>query len=325
MFTNDKHVQRVELLAQIAGFYFEENMTQNEIARRTGYSRSMISRLLAEARQEGVVEIRVNHPLRRKEDAEHRLADLYDLSAVRVLARGTMDDQIMLRRLGSLAAYHLETIVQNGMRIGVSWGTALWELTNAVHSHDYNDIKVVGLIGALGTVNAEYDGPEIARRLARTYGGHYHILPAPLIVDNVATQHVLMNDPSIQMALDLAHSVDLALVGIGSAEPNHSSLVRAGYISVQEMQSVRDLGIVGDVCAIHMDIEGRIANIPLNDRVVGIRPDKLRNIPLRMGIAGGSAKADAVLAACRSGLINILITDEIAAAAVIERSTRTRK
>lgn len=311
---------RVELLTQIAGLYFEENMTQDEIARRTGYSRSMISRLLTEAREEGVVEIRVKHPLRRNEDAERQLAELFHLSAVRVLTRGTMDDAIMLRRLGSLAASYLETIVHNEMSIGVSWGTALWETTNAVRPNTYAGIQVVGLIGALGTTDAEIDGPEIARRLARAFGGRYHILPAPLIVDNASTQQILMRDPRIQAALDMAHQVDLALVGIGTTDPAHSSLVRAGYISEQEILEPYHAGIVGDVCAIHLDSEGRIANIPLNDRVIGIRPDDLRKIPVRMGIAGGAAKATAVLAACRSGLINVLITDEVAAQVALQRS-----
>lgn len=315
-----RNAYRFELLSQIAGFYFEENMTQGEIARRTGYSRSMISRLLTEARQEGIVEIRVKHPLRRNEDAERQLIELYPLAAVRVLARGTMDDTIMLRRLGSLAAYYLETVVQNGMSIGVSWGTALWEMTNAVHPGSYTDVQVVGLIGALGTANAEIDGPEIARRLAGAYGGCYHILPAPLIVDNAATQQVLMSDPSIQTALELANSVDIALVGIGTSNLPQSSIVRAGYMSAKEMVEIQNLGIVGDVCAIHLDGEGRVADIPLNDRVVGIRADDLRKIPVRIGIAGGAAKATAVLAACRSGLINVLITDEIAAQVAIEKS-----
>jgi DNA-binding transcriptional regulator LsrR (DeoR family) len=42
-------IERTELLAQVASLYYEDNLTQAEIERRIGASRSTISRLLQEA------------------------------------------------------------------------------------------------------------------------------------------------------------------------------------------------------------------------------------------------------------------------------------
>lgn len=64
----------------------------------------MVSRLLAEAHQQPVVEIRVHHPLERHHDLECELQERLGLKAVRVLKRGQISHTHMLRRLGGLAA-----------------------------------------------------------------------------------------------------------------------------------------------------------------------------------------------------------------------------
>ena len=314
------NTERVELLAQVAGMYYVENLTQDQVSKKLGYSRSMISRLLTEARETGVVEIRINHKVMRNYKLEQQLIRTFSLNDARILSRGTMDEATMLRYLGSIAASYLQTVIHSDMRIGVGWGSALWETISALRAMDFTSIEVVGLIGALGTMNGEMDGPEIARRLARLFGGSYSILPAPLIVENEVTQQALMQDQRIVSVLETAGKADMALVGIGSTELGYSSLVRAGYMRMEEIQELSDRGIVGDVCAIHFDMDGRIADIPLNRRVVGIRPDELKKIPLRVAIAGGGAKIKAIQAACLSGLINVLITDEIAVQGILQRN-----
>ena len=78
-------------------------MNQNRAAAVLGYSRSHISRMLAEARRDGIVEIHVHHPLARVAALEQRLADQFGLQEVRVLKSNGVPYSQMLRRLGALA------------------------------------------------------------------------------------------------------------------------------------------------------------------------------------------------------------------------------
>ena len=55
--------ERLELLATVADLYYIERCSQAEIANRLGYSRSAVSRLLSEAHDRQLIEIRVNHPM----------------------------------------------------------------------------------------------------------------------------------------------------------------------------------------------------------------------------------------------------------------------
>ena len=114
---------RLELIAEIASLYYEEGLSQEEIASQTRYSRSMVSRLLTEAREQGLVEIRVRHPIGRRFDLERGLQDALGLKLVRVVMRRALDHPQMLRRLGSAAARLVEELVYDNMSIGVSWGT----------------------------------------------------------------------------------------------------------------------------------------------------------------------------------------------------------
>lgn len=309
---------RLELLARIAALYFEDGLTQAQIASQSGYSRSMVSRLLTEARQQEVVEIRVHHPLERRADLEQALQERLGLQVVRVLARETLSHVQMLRRLGSLAARVVEALVENHMTVGLSWGTAMFETVHALRPKLYTDIHVVQLIGALSTSDdPEIDGPELARRLARAFGGRYSILPAPLFVDNESTREALLNDHRVQRVLAYAEDMGLALVGIGTMDTEQSSLVRAGYLNAAQIHELAQAGVVGEVCAIHYDRTGQIVETPLTRRAVGISRSALAGIPDKVGVAGGQAKALPILGAVRAGLVNIVVTDQVAAIEIL--------
>lgn len=313
---SDSHL---ELLAQVASLYYEHNLKQEEIAARTGYSRSMISRLLTEAREKGVVEIHINYPLERCLDLEEALQTALGLRLVRVLQRGTLSYAEMLRKLGAMAAKLVEELVEQGCkRIGISWGTALYETVTAMRRRNYADTQVYQIIGSAGTLTPETDGPSLARHLAEALGGQYHTIPAPLIVANPSLREALLLEPSIARVLDEAARLDLALVGIGSMEPASSSWVRAGYFDAEQARRLSLSGVVGDVCGILFDRTGQLREPTLRSRVVGISPEALRVVPLKMGISAGEMKTLPILGACRAGLVNCLVTDETAALGVLE-------
>jgi DNA-binding transcriptional regulator LsrR (DeoR family) len=107
--------------------------------------------------------------------------------------------------------------------------------------------------------------------------------------------------------------VDIALVGIGSLVPEVSSLLRAGYLDREALAQLRAQGAVGDICARHYDSHGQVMDIELNQRIVGIELKDLQDIKQVIGVAGGEAKAEAILGALRGRHVNVLVTDDGAA------------
>ena len=122
----------------------------------------------------------------------------------------------------------------------------------------------------------------------------------------------------MQEVLALTKQVDIAIVGIGTVDPRLSSLVRAGYLSIEEAEQIQALGAVGDVCGHYFDIQGRLMEIPVAGYAFGTGADTLQKISLSIGVAGGAVKAPGILGALRSQLVNSLVTDDAAARIVLE-------
>ncbi len=306
------------MLAQIAELYFVHGLNQEQIARKTNYSRSMISRLLSEARDQGIVEIRVHHPLRRAVSLERDLQASFGLEHVRVLESGRVFQSDALGRVGTLAAGLLAELIRDEMTIGVSWGSALAAVAGALRPQPRSGVYVVQMIGSLGTRLPEIDGAELTRRIARAFSAKYATLPAPLLVGDEQTRDGLMRDAHIREVFALLRRAQLALVGIGSVHPDHSALVKTGFLRPrQSLEMQRQAGAVGDVCAIPFDINGRILELPISRRVMSVDAPTLTRIPIRLGVAAGEAKIEPVLGALRSGLVNALVTDEVVAAGIL--------
>jgi deoxyribonucleoside regulator len=308
---------RTESLAQVASLYYEDNLTQGEIARRIGTSRSTVSRMLQEAREAGVVEITVHYPWKTVPEIEHALRARFGLRQARVLlGRGRPYEEVV-RGLGALAARYLESVVTEGTILGISWGLAVHSTVRALRPDRKLPITVVQMVGAVGEGDPLIDGPDLARLLAGVYGGQYRYLHAPLLVEDARARDVLLSEPRIRETLALARRADVALVGIGAPQPAVYSLLRAGYVDREALAGLRARGVVGDICARHYDAQGRVLDIELNRRIVGIELQALHDVKHVIGVAGGEAKAAAILGALRGGHVNVLVTDDAAASRVL--------
>ncbi len=314
--------ERQHLLAEVAGLYYERNLSQAEIAERLGLSRSQVSRLLAEARQEGVVEITIHYPWQGMPDLEARLVKRFALKDARILQTGRLGYSQVVEGLGVLAARLLESRLRDYMILGISWNTGVYQVVNALRAARRLGVTVVQLTGAVGSVNPILDGPDLARWLAQTLGGQYRYLHAPLLVESAEVRQALEQERAIRETLDLARRADVALVGIGSVQPALSSLLQAGFVDEAGLAEIVAAGAVGDICTYHYTIEGCLVPLELHERIVGIDLPSLSRIPLVIGVAGGREKAAAILGALRGGYINCLVTDEAAANEVLRLADR---
>jgi len=310
--------ERLDLLAQIAIWYYEEGLNQADIAERINRSRPMVSRLLDQARAAGLVEVRVRYPLRTDPDLAERLCREFDLPTAHVLANPPEDYQILLRRLGELGARCLQASLHPGIIIGLSWGTGVHALVSAMPATPVSDSMVVQLIGAVGHGDPLVDGAELGRWLAQKLGASFRFLAAPLLVKDEAVAQALRAERTNAEVLELAARAEVAIIGIGTPEPDYSSVLRAGYLSRAELYELLEAGVVGDIVAHQFDDEGNLLDIPANRRAVSLDAESIRRIPKVIAVSGGVPKARAIAAALRGGYCTCLVTDALAAQAVLE-------
>ena len=305
------------MLADLAEMYYIQGLTQHQIAEKIGVDRSMISRLLAEARREGIVEIRITRPFSFQNQLGAQLTKQFGLQQACVLISRNEEYNLLLQRLGMAGAGLLEGFLAPEMVLGLSWGTAVRALVDALEIEQPFEMKIVQLVGAMGALNSAYDGHGLVQRMAQKLGCEGYFLNAPFIVENPQIAQALMKNQNVQEALRLASQCKVAVVGIGSTQPQFSSFYQAGYVPLDELVGLRSMGLVGDVCGHHFTLRGEMPDIEFQHRTVTVPAQDLKAIPVRIGIAGGVGKAESILGAMRAGFINVLVTDESAARSVL--------
>jgi DNA-binding transcriptional regulator LsrR (DeoR family) len=134
-------------------------------------------------------------------------------------------------------------------------------------------------------------------------------MPAPGLVNDPGARRALLQDPSVTPALETWQRLTVALVGIGSLTPSPLLRSSGNATDPDQQDRLRRLGAVGDVCLRFFDENGQLVDSDFNDRVLGITPDRLRQVPRRIAVAGGKEKTSAIHAALAGGWVNVLITD----------------
>ncbi len=305
------------LLADVAHRYYEQDLTQEQIARQLRVSRSNVSRMLKEARQRGLVEIRIHHPLQTIPQLQETLRERFGLSDCLVLANwpppgDAAAEQETAHKIGALAARYLQEHVPHNSIIGIGWGNTIWHIVTSGYLRKKAGMSVVQVMGSVGGGEPDIDGIEIASRLGRMLGGRVFYLHAPMIVTDAAVRSGLMRDQHIRRSLEMARRAQTLVLSVGAIS-RRSGLYRAGYLNDVDLEYIQGQGVVGDLAGVYYSRSGEIVPLELNERMIAISHEIMRKIPMRVGVSWGTAKGLANLGAARSGLINVLITDETAA------------
>lgn len=311
--------ERVNLLADIAEMYFLEDKNQSEIASLVGMTRSNVSRLLKEARESGIIKIEIKRPAKVDPALTKRMVERFNLMDAKIIDINRQNQ--LLPKLGQVAGGELVKYLKPGDVLATAWGTAISATVDQLEkTSSIPNLKVVQMLGALGAHIKEYDGHAIVRRLEEkldAYGVYFH---APFFVEDEKMAKIIMDSKSYEEPMQLAQEADVALLGVGSIEIDHSSYYLAGYLSQQEILSIRERGAVGDVCGQFFNEQGKLINHDFQKRMLGIPASILKRIPIRIGVAGGLAKVMPIIGALKGGFINILISDSATAVEVLKRT-----
>ncbi len=303
-------LDEVRLLTKVATLYYEDELTEAEIADRVQLSRSKISRLLKQARREGIVRSIVVPLAGADQELERNLAERFGLSsAVVVEVSDPHSPERVAHELGAVAANHLLQTLKPNAVVGLAWGFTLESMIAALPRHPVPGSHVVQLIGGLGRPDAAEHASELGRRLAPLLGATLSLLPAQGIAATPDIYEALLSDRHVQEVFSLYHRLTDAYVGIGSLGPD-GHLLRGGQhiLDSSRIQEIKSQGAVGDICLRFFDQSGRPLTGGVADLVVGIDLATLRDVPHVVAVAGGASKLLAIRAALSLGVIDVLIT-----------------
>jgi len=307
------------LLLKVSKLYYEKALTQQEISERLNLSRPKVSRVLKQAEEVGVVKINIIPQPGFHTDLEDALESKYGLKEAVVIDVSEPSSQIAAsREVGVAAADYFSRAVSDPSIIGISWGTTLRAMVDALHAMDCQNSQVVQLIGGLGMPESEAHATYILRRLVAQIGSKLSILNVPGIVDNIAVKQAVLSDSHVREIFNMFAKIDIAFVGIGVPTPD-SVVMRDGTILTQEeMKMLMKKGAIGDICLRYFDEKGSVIHSEVDDRVIGITLDELKKIDRVVGVTGGPHKEKVIRAALVGKLVNVLITDQQSAKKLLE-------
>jgi len=301
------------MLVKVAKQYFEDGMTQQEIADTLRTSRPTVSRLLSKARDEGIVQISIKVPPGIYSDLERELERCFGLVEAVVIETFAHDSLSgIARELGPVAANYLARTIRANDVIGFAWGTTMKAMVDAMQPQKMRGVKVVQMNGGLTAQMTALHATALTRNLAARLGGAGYILQAPGVVDSPQTQQVFMADAQVRQVFDLAGTANMAFFGIGAIAAD-TLWGRAGLLSETVTAELAALGAVGDIMSRYYDKNGTLVNSSLCQRVVGIPIEQLLRINRRVGVAGSKDKFEAILGALHGQYLNVFITDHITA------------
>ncbi|MDR2766813.1 MAG: sugar-binding transcriptional regulator [Treponema sp.] len=306
-----------DFLVEVAKHYYVDSMSQSEIAELYKLSRPTVANILKECREKGIVEIRINDLSPFSTETGKLLADRFGLRSVCVVSNEADYTLTLYKTCQEAAAFLASSVFCDGMRIGISWGTGLYHTIRQLPKCGYMNCEVVQLMGGLGASALYYDGSELAHILANKISARYYPVLSPVLVKTKELKDALLSEPGIRESMEKSKTLDLALVGLSPDKPEDSSLVKAGFLTIEEAQQLADAGAFGHLCGYHYDAEGRFMDIPTNDRVVGVNVGDYLRIERRIGVACGKQKSRAIYSALKGKLITDLITDELTALQII--------
>jgi DNA-binding transcriptional regulator LsrR (DeoR family) len=299
------------LRVRAAWMYYIEQMTQSDIADVLNIGRVSVVRLLAEARQRNEVKIAIEADLADIIDLERQLERTYGLDRAIVAPVAGGANHVSASISAATAEYLSETVT-SGMRIGVGWGRTLLGCLQFMQGRQLDDLHVISLLG--GIIQARRFNPaEFAWQFAQIFRGDAYLIPAPAVVDSLQTRDALIERCGLKAIFELANQLDMVVLSVGGLNAETTTTFQVGFLTEEQLRSLKASGAVGDILFHFIDKDGRAIDHPLNDLVMSVGLDVLRNTKLRVLTSGGADKIEAMPAAIAAIRPHVLITDELTA------------
>ena len=293
--------EKQKKLAYVARRYYLEDWKQSDIAMELGVSRPLISRMLSEARELGVVEITIHEPGAGTTGLLDRLRRSSSIQNGILVEEGQDDDAT--NRLLSQGA--VELLKQIGThRLGVGWGYLIGQLVTWLEENPQLDSTVTDICPLVGNASIparNYQSNENVRLMAQQLGALPHFLYLPALPDSVEEKQLLCSTELYRQIQQQWDRIDTALVNIGNypSSPDFASLVRYGGLLQQQHAC-------GRLLAYYFNEEGNVIQSE-QDFAIQIPVNSLKQCPNIIGVCSANTSERALRGAVRSGVFTHIV------------------
>lgn len=230
------------LMHMAARLHYLDGLSQRDVAKKLDISTASASRVLARAREEGVVQIKVAD-IFEADVLGARLAAALGLRAASVCESGRPHE--MASRVAELLR---EGDLPGSPVIAISWGRTVQSVLLEGLPKLPGSV-IVPCIGGMEETEPHFQINELVRLAAGSTGGQAMFLHAPYLASS-ELRAVLERVPKSHRVVESWGKVDAAIFGVGS-------IAQAAYIETLHFGETNRARVVGDVARRYYDIDGR--------------------------------------------------------------------
>lgn len=310
------HAYSDDRLRLAARLYYLDGLDQKEVAKFVKVSQAKVSRLLALARERGIVRISIAEYEPRRRDLEGLLCERFPLTTAIVVKAidGTTNGDLR-RTVGHFAAAAVDALIPPKAIVALAGGRTLHEV---VHHLPESRSKALTVVQAMGSVDSNanaFDAQEVGRVMAQRLGGTFLAFNAPAYIADKRTRDALLKLEQIQHVHEHLDRANVAIVGVGTLE--NSVFVERGVLTPADLNQLRKAGAIGEICGRFFNAAGEECAPSWSERVMSAEIEQLRRIPQVLAIVSGSDRSFALQAAMAGQLIKGLVIDEGGATALL--------
>ena len=307
-----KRPEHIQLLLQTAIMYYRKEMTQQQIAVKLGLTRQTVSKLLKESEQSGIVDIRINNPLKDIDDMAEIFKIRFGLQNAVVIPSEFEDDDLIRSIITKRAAEYIQNILADGeyKNIAFSWGGTIYETIFQLENIQTDGVTVFPLVGAGNKAAPYYMINEMVRIAADRLCAIPLYAYIPAHPESSEDAELFKKTSAYRNMRELWNGMDVVVTSVGISMPEEKS-ERQMYPGENTKT-----GVAGDICTHYFDFDG---NFMENDSIICASVESIRNAKRIIAVCGGLNKVKAIYGALRTGLITDFITDELTAAEVLKR------
>ncbi len=309
------------MAARAAWLHFAGGKTQGEVAELLGVQSTKAHRLIARARNDGLIRVIVEGPIAGCIELEERLKVLHGLKHCEVVPN-IDDGPLPLRTLGMAGARYIRNLIESGRHglIGFGHGRTLAAAIDLMASVDGKNTRFVSLLGGL-TRRFAASPFDVIHKLAERTGAEAYVMPVPFFANTTKDRQVLEAQYGVSDVIAMARKAALYVAGIGEVS-RASFIASAGMIDQKDVDEVMKTGASAEILGQFFAADGAHLPNSVSDRALAPRIADLKSHNI-VALAGGTSKTLAIRAILASGLLSGLITDEATARRLVSAKPKS--
>jgi DNA-binding transcriptional regulator LsrR (DeoR family) len=308
---SNSEIRKLDDAARAGWLYYVGGKTQEEIAKKLNVSRQSAQRMVALSVSEGLIKVRLEHPIAKCMDLKVKLKNRFGLQNCIVVPSDEGEPTSTLG-LAQAGAKEIELYLKSTEPkiIAMGTGRVLRACVEELALLNCNQHQIVALLGNMAS-DGSASSYDVVMRMAEHINAKHYPMPLPVLPSSKEEKEQLQAQHYVANNLELAAKADVTFVGVGNLGFN-SPLHLDGFVTKEELEELQNKGAVGELISWVLDINGNLIDCAVNQRVAST-PLKVNSDKAVYAIAAGEEKVHAILGALRSKLINGLITNEYTA------------